>query len=822
MANTIVVGTREEAICLSNIASNFRQRNNLTVKPNINVIITGELSMPSVQTFTASCGTNSTIFPLSDVISATNSTFERALYSKIHNWQVSTSPDCDKLFRGESTVKNKKGNQKNLNSAMLTQLQHKRLNLVTVTGQVFLADGEMRSSSSTYSSQRDTILDTLLLLDNTSKSHLNCANATMPAQRQEEEVDKKKRDIIQAETQCEIENVMTQLQLMGTYLKDRLHNHETAQLQVDVCTQHQYFIKEKWHSITKPSKRAKVSGKLTSLKQTQKNSSCKLPSQETLLHEYRVQYSTQQQKSQCQFEKLVNCYKSITAAQDSIEMCQQLGIATTNLKTNELSLKRQVQETRRQKSERSKLESSLKSCDDDIALLTLDIDNLMMLNLRTHEHFQMLQEDVRGLNNPDTMLSSEMKLVTAASDVKQRQRDLSASLKCLENSQKRIQNKMESHSSHIAVMQDKYRDSNEKLVLKRTQGNCLAEKANIYFNALKQDQFNISGIHTTVRRLCEDDETLQCLPLLEESSQDLNMIISLDESNTTDAGTTTANEHIAFVRRKESEVMSLITREKQLQSKERPLEQHLNVLKQSSYLSSFQVLTNRCDVHHQSYHQILSTVQCLREQFHELSENRFETLLAALDFINIKLDHYYKTIVPSGSCYLDYPRDRVSLLVDEQSVSTGGGGIRLRAKHGVEYAFRDVKSLSGGQTSAVGLALLMSLQQCYPSPFVIMDEVDAALDTSTSYRVGRLLRSRSHQGSSAGKNDMERKKGNDTKTESFLQVCQFAVISHRPEMQVWADEIVGIYIHNEFPASLSVHFDDEVGKGMEASTTASS
>ena len=407
MANTIVVGTREEAICLSNIASNFRQRNNLTVKPNINVIITGELSVPSVQTFTASCGTNSTIFPLSDVISATNSTFERALHSKIHNWQVSTSPDCDKLFRGESTVKNKKGNQKNLNSAMLTQLQHKRLNLVTVTGQVFLADGEMRSSSSTYSSQRDTILDTLLLLDNTSKSHLNCANATMPAQRQEEEVDKKKRDIIQAETQCEIEN---------------------AQLQVDVCTQHQYFIKEKWHSITKPSKRAKVSGKLTSLKQTQKNSSCKLPSQETLLHEYRVQYSTQQQKSQCQFEKLVNCYKSITAAQDSIEMCQQLGIATTNLKTNELSLKRQVQETRRQKSERSKLESSLKSCDDDIALLTLDIDNLMMLNLRTHEHFQMLQEDVRGLNNPDTMLSSEMKLVTAASDVKQRQRDLSASL----------------------------------------------------------------------------------------------------------------------------------------------------------------------------------------------------------------------------------------------------------------------------------------------------------------------------------------------------------------------------------------------------------
>ena len=48
--------------------------------------------------------------------------------------------------------------------------------------------------------------------------------------------------------------------------------------------------------------------------------------------------------------------------------------------------------------------------------------------------------------------------------------------------------------------------------------------------------------------------------------------------------------------------------------------------------------------------------------------------------------------------------------------------------------------LSGGQQAACSLSLLLAIQDCFPSPIYIMDEVDASLDTSTVTRVGALIR----------------------------------------------------------------------------------
>lgn len=63
----------------------------------------------------------------------------------------------------------------------------------------------------------------------------------------------------------------------------------------------------------------------------------------------------------------------------------------------------------------------------------------------------------------------------------------------------------------------------------------------------------------------------------------------------------------------------------------------------------------------------------------------------------------------------------------------------------------------------------------------ILDEVDAALDTRTAYRMGQLLRQR-----------------------SLKNGTQFIVVSHHPELQVAASRIIGFYHHLGRSTSISV------------------
>lgn len=55
--------------------------------------------------------------------------------------------------------------------------------------------------------------------------------------------------------------------------------------------------------------------------------------------------------------------------------------------------------------------------------------------------------------------------------------------------------------------------------------------------------------------------------------------------------------------------------------------------------------------------------------------------------------------------------------------------------HGIKYhamppmkRFRDMDQLSGGEKTMAALALLFAIHSYHPSPFFVLDEVDAALD----------------------------------------------------------------------------------------------
>lgn len=71
-------------------------------------------------------------------------------------------------------------------------------------------------------------------------------------------------------------------------------------------------------------------------------------------------------------------------------------------------------------------------------------------------------------------------------------------------------------------------------------------------------------------------------------------------------------------------------------------------------------------------------------------------------------------------------------------------GIEIRATPpGKKLA--SIAALSGGERALTAIALLCSMLYCYPSPLVMLDEVDAALDEANSIRFAKILGTLVHQ-----------------------------------------------------------------------------
>lgn len=60
--------------------------------------------------------------------------------------------------------------------------------------------------------------------------------------------------------------------------------------------------------------------------------------------------------------------------------------------------------------------------------------------------------------------------------------------------------------------------------------------------------------------------------------------------------------------------------------------------------------------------------------------------------------------------------------------------------------FRDMEHLSGGEKTMAALALLFAIHNYIPSPFFVLDEVDAALDNANTAQLADYLRSHARPG----------------------------------------------------------------------------
>jgi chromosome segregation protein len=157
----------------------------------------------------------------------------------------------------------------------------------------------------------------------------------------------------------------------------------------------------------------------------------------------------------------------------------------------------------------------------------------------------------------------------------------------------------------------------------------------------------------------------------------------------------------------------------------------------------------------------------LRQIIDELDEHIKVKFNEAFHRINEKFENYFRILFNGGRAYLsvlksDDPVEELELEAetDNKTVSQMRPEERILQKYekgpssitGIDIKatppnkkLASIQALSGGERALTSIALLCSLLTCFPSPFVVLDEVDAALDDANTIRFGQIVGSLAHQ-----------------------------------------------------------------------------
>ena len=126
------------------------------------------------------------------------------------------------------------------------------------------------------------------------------------------------------------------------------------------------------------------------------------------------------------------------------------------------------------------------------------------------------------------------------------------------------------------------------------------------------------------------------------------------------------------------------------------------------------------------------------DAFMKVQRLRTARYMEAFNHISRVIDEIYKELTRSE---LNYGGGTAFLSLeapDEPYLS----GVKFNAMP-PNKRFRNMEFLSGGEKTVAALALLFAIHSYRPSPFFVMDEVDAALDSKNVKRVAEYIRARS-------------------------------------------------------------------------------
>lgn len=181
----------------------------------------------------------------------------------------------------------------------------------------------------------------------------------------------------------------------------------------------------------------------------------------------------------------------------------------------------------------------------------------------------------------------------------------------------------------------------------------------------------------------------------------------------------------------------------------------------------------------QEYEDSKAAAHNAKESFNQVKQKRYELFNKAFVHIQEQISNVYKDLTRSeayplgGQAYLDIEED-----TDMPYLS----GIKYHAMPPLKR-FRDMEHLSGGEKTMAALALLFAIHSYQPSPFFVLDEVDAALDNANVEKIKKYIREHAGPG------------------------MQFIVISLKAGLFQDSESLVGVYRDQDVNSSRTLTLD---------------
>jgi chromosome segregation protein len=167
-------------------------------------------------------------------------------------------------------------------------------------------------------------------------------------------------------------------------------------------------------------------------------------------------------------------------------------------------------------------------------------------------------------------------------------------------------------------------------------------------------------------------------------------------------------------------------------------------------------LNERFDFLAHQQQDLLSAKDSLHKAIHKINRTARKLFVETFEEVKREFKDYFKLLFGSG--------DADVILTDEEDVLESGIEIIARPPG---KKLQNINLLSGGEKALTAIALLFALLKVKPSPFCVLDEIDAALDESNVDRFSRALK-------------------------DLTRDSQFLVITHNKKTIAMADVMYGI------------------------------
>ncbi|MDD4979852.1 MAG: AAA family ATPase [Candidatus Omnitrophica bacterium] len=173
-------------------------------------------------------------------------------------------------------------------------------------------------------------------------------------------------------------------------------------------------------------------------------------------------------------------------------------------------------------------------------------------------------------------------------------------------------------------------------------------------------------------------------------------------------------------------------------------------------IEEYDELKKRYDFLTQQQNDLVTARESVHEAILKINRTTKKMFLETFEKVRLEFKNYFRLLFNGG--------DAQVFLVDEQDPLESGIEIICRPPG---KKLQNVLLLSGGEKSMSAIALIFAIFKVKPSPFCVLDEIDAALDEANVDRFGRML-------------------------QEFIRTSQFIVITHNKKTIANADVMYGI------------------------------